>query len=141
MQAAVNRLPDTNSVRQGEKSRSKPHLATADDAALLGALPIAAAVIGNAEDGPRVLSFNDRFKDTVELSTCTALNWDNAACLKEGPISEVLREFFDTSSAAGELDFRDGEGVAARYFRLKLAPLPKGEGAMPRCLLSLVDRT
>jgi diguanylate cyclase (GGDEF)-like protein len=141
MQAAVNRLLDTNSVRQGDKSRSKPHLATADDAALLGALPIAAAVIGNAEDGPRVLSFNDRFKDTVELSTCTALNWDNAACLKEGPISELLREFFDTSSAAGELDFRDGEGVAARFFRLKLAPLPKGEGAMPRCLLSLVDRT
>jgi diguanylate cyclase (GGDEF)-like protein len=116
-------------------------LATADDAALLSALPIAAAVIGNAEDGPKVLSFNDRFKDTVELSTCSALNWDNAACLKDGPIAEVLREFFEKSSAAGELDFRDGEGVSARYFRLKLAPLPKGEGAMPRCLLSLVDRT
>ena len=47
MQAAVNRLLDSNLVRQGEKSRAKPHLATADDAALLGALPIAAAVIGN----------------------------------------------------------------------------------------------
>jgi diguanylate cyclase (GGDEF)-like protein len=141
MQAAVNRLLDTNSVRQGEKSRSKSHLATADDAALLGALPIAAAVIGNSKEGPKVLSFNARFKDTVELSTCTALNWDNADCLKEGPISEVLRDFFDKSSASGELDFRDGDGVSARYFRLKLAPLPKGEGAMPRCLLSLVDRT
>jgi diguanylate cyclase (GGDEF)-like protein len=141
MQAAVNRLLDTNSVRQGEKSRSRPHLATADDAGLLGALPIAAAVIGKDKEGLKVLSFNARFKDTVELSTCTALNWDNADCLKEGPISEVLREFFDKTSAAGELDFRDGEGVSARYFRLKLAPLPKGEGAMPRCLLSLVDRT
>lgn len=141
MQAAVNRLLDTNSVQQGEKSRAKPHLAAADDAALLGALPIAAAVIGQSAEGPKVLSFNDRFKDTVELSTCTALDWDDAACLKEGPISELLTEFFETSSVASELDFRDGEGVSARYFRLKLAPLPKGEGAMPRCLLSLVDRT
>jgi len=143
MQAAVNRLLDTNRVRQGEKSRGKPHLAAADDAALLGALPIAAAVIGDSENGPKVLSFNARFKDTVELSTCTALHWDDAACLKEGPISEVIKEFFNKSSDAGELDFRDGEGVSARYFRLKLAPLPKedGEAAMPRCLLSLVDRT
>jgi diguanylate cyclase (GGDEF)-like protein len=141
MQAAVNRLLDTNLVRQGEKSRTKPHLATADDAALLGALPIAAAVIGNSAEGPKVLSFNDRFKDTVELSTCAALSWDEASCLKEGPISELLREFFESSSPAAELDFRDGEGVSARYFRLKLAPLPKGDGAMARCLLSLVDRT
>jgi diguanylate cyclase (GGDEF)-like protein len=141
MQAAVNRLLDSDLVRQGEKSRAKPHLATADDAALLGALPIAAAVIGNSAEGPKVLSFNDRFKDAVELSTCTALNWDDAACLKEGPISELLGEFFESSSPAGEIDFRDGEGVSARYFRLKLAPLPKGDGAMSRCLLSLVDRT
>ena len=141
MQAAVNRLPNVKIVRQGEKSRVKPHLATADDTALLGALPIAAAVIGKADFGLKVISFNERFRDTVELSTCTALDWDEADCLKDGPIAELLRQFFDDPVGSGELDFRDGEGVAARFFRLKLAPLPQGEGAMPRCLLSLVDRT
>jgi diguanylate cyclase (GGDEF)-like protein len=141
MQAAVNRLPNVKIVRQGEKSRAKPHLATADDTALLGALPIAAAVIGKADFGLQVISFNERFRDTVELSTCTALDWDEADCLKDGPIAELLRQFFDDPVGSGELDFRDGEGVAARFFRLKLAPLPQGEGAMPRCLLSLVDRT
>jgi diguanylate cyclase (GGDEF)-like protein len=141
MQAAVNRLPNVKIVRQGEKSRAKPHLATADDTALLGALPIAAAVIGKADFGLKVISFNDRFRDTVELSTCTALDWDEADCLKDGPIAQLLRQFFDDPVGSGELDFRDGEGVAARFFRLKLAPLPQGEGAMPRCLLSLVDRT
>ena len=142
MQAAVNRLPNRNSVRQGEKSREKPHLATAEDAALLCALPIAAAVIGNAKDGLKVVSYNDRFRETVELSTCTALDWDKADCLKDGAIAEILREFFDAGSdTPGELDFRDGEGVSARYYRLKLAPLPKGEDSTPRCLLSLVDRT
>jgi diguanylate cyclase (GGDEF)-like protein len=141
MQAAVNRLPNEKIVRQGEKSRAKPHLATADDTALLGALPIAAAVIGKADCGLKVISFNDRFRDAVEHSTCTALDWDEADCLKDGPIAELLRQFFDDPVGSGELDFRDGEGVAARFFRLKLAALPQGDGAMPRCLLSLVDRT
>ena len=84
MQAAVNRLPDRQPIRQGDKSRAKPHLATADDAALLGALPIAAAVIGRVKTRLRVLSYNERFRDTVELSTCTALDWDDAECLREG---------------------------------------------------------
>ena len=141
MQAAVNRLLDNKAVRQREKSRARPHLATADDAALLGALPIAAAIVGKADYGLKVLSFNERFRETVEFSTCTALDWDEAECLKDGPIAELMHKFFADSLALGELDFRDGEGVAARYFRLKLAPLPQGEGAMSRCLLSLVDRT
>ena len=46
MQAAVNRLPNRKTGRQGENHHAKPHLAMGDDAALLGALPIAAAVIG-----------------------------------------------------------------------------------------------
>jgi diguanylate cyclase (GGDEF)-like protein len=141
MQAAVNRLPDRKSVRQGGKSRILPHLAAADDAALLGALPIAAAIIGKAKDGLKVLSYNERFRDSVELSTCTALDWDDADCLRDGPIAEALREFFEDKGSSGELDFRDGEGVSARYFRMKLAPLPRGFGDMSRCLLSLVDRT
>jgi len=141
MQAAVNRLPDRKNVRQGGKSRISAHLATADDAALLGALPIAAAIIGEAEDGLKVLSYNDRFKDAVELSTCNALDWDDADCLKDGPIAAVLREFFEAKDSSGELDFRDGEGISARYFRMKLAPLPRAFGDMSRCLLSLVDRT
>ena len=69
MQAAVNRLPDRQPIRQGDKSRTKPHRATADDAALLGALPIAAAVVGRVKTGLRVLSYNERFRDAVELST------------------------------------------------------------------------
>jgi len=119
-----------------------PHLATADDAALLGALPIAAAIIGMGDDGSlNVLSHNNRFKDTVELSTCTALNWNDAECLRDGPISDLLHAFFANPIGPDELDFRDGDGVAGRYFRLKLAPLPAGGKGTQRCLLSVVDRT
>lgn len=141
MQAAINRLPSGTSARQGVKSRARPHIATADDAALLAALPIAAAIIGNNDEGLVVLAYNDRFKDTVELSTCTALNWNDADCLRDGPISDLLKEFFARPTAPDELDFRDGDGVSAKYYRLKLAPLPQGSSTTGRCLLSLVDRT
>ena len=141
MQAAVNRLPNRKTGRQGENHHAKAHLAMGDDAALLGALPIAAAVIGNQDGCLKVLDYNDRFMETVELSTCRAIDWNDADCLKDGAIAEVLREFFGDFSSPGELDFRDGEGVSARYFKMKLAPLPQGKGSFPRCLLSLVDRT
>ena len=141
MQAAVNRLPNRKTGRQGENHHAKAHLATGDDAALLGALPIAAAVIGDQDGCLKVLDYNDRFMETVELSTCRAIDWNDADCLKDGMIAEVLREFFGDFSSPGELDFRDGEGVSARYFKMKLAPLPQGKGSFPRCLLSLVDRT
>ena len=40
-----------------------------------------------------------------------------------------------------ELDFTDGDGVSAQFYRIKLAPLPKRNGCEARCLLSVVDRT
>ncbi len=142
MRAATNRLTGPARQRRTQNSGAQPHLATADDTALLGALPIAAAVIAQDDAGAvRVLAHNSRFRETVAQSTCATLEWDQADCLKSGPIAELLTNFFDGTDTIGELDFRDGEGFAARYYRLKLAPLPRAQGAPPRCLLSLVDRT
>jgi diguanylate cyclase (GGDEF)-like protein len=142
MPAAANRLPGPASTRPRAKPGAQPYIATADDAALLGALPIAAAVISQHSDGSiHVLSHNSRFSDTVDQSTCTALEWDHADCLKAGPIADLLTNFFAGTDTVGELDFRDGEGVAGRHFRIKLAPLPRRRDDDPRCLLSLVDRT
>jgi diguanylate cyclase (GGDEF)-like protein len=113
-----------------------------DDLGLLNALPIAAAVIERTADRAlHVAAHNSRFDEAVKQSTCSALDWDDAECLKVGPISELLHGFFDGSNPAGELDFKDGEGVSAHFFRMKLAPLPKRDGEKPRCLLSVVDRT
>jgi len=120
---------------------STPHIAFADGIGLLDALPIAAAIIEEPEKGAfRVAAHNSRFEETVQRSNCTALNWNDADCLKSGPIAELLQRFFGGADTIGELDFRDGEGVSSHYFRLKLAPLPKN-GSTKRCLLSVVDRT
>src|SRR5205085_7285812 len=135
MQAAVQRLPGERKARRVQNSAHRPSLVVADDSALLDALPIAAAVIGKTtKDGLEVLAYNNRFKDTVDHSTCTAIDWNDADCLKDGPISDLIRSYFDGSDKVGELDFRDGEGVAARYLRIKLAPLPIGDDELPRCL-------
>jgi len=142
MQAAANRLPRPERQRRGDNSSVKPHIAIAADNGLLDALPIAHAVIERKEDRClKVDGYNSRFHDTVKQSTCTAIDWNEADCLKSGPIAELLQKFFDGTDVAGELDFMDGEGVAARFFRVKLAPLPKTESKCARCLLSVVDRT
>jgi diguanylate cyclase (GGDEF)-like protein len=142
MQAAASRARVTTKRRRTETLSAKPHLATADDTGLLNALPIAAAVIESDQGGDfRVAAHNSRFLDTVEQSACTAIDWNEAECLKSGPIAELLEKFFDGTDDAGELDFKDGEGVSSHYFRVKLAPLPKANGSTRRCLLSVVDRT
>jgi diguanylate cyclase (GGDEF)-like protein len=141
MQAAVSRLPSSERKRRPDKMSSTPHIAFADGIGLLDALPIAAAIIEEPEKGAfRVAAHNSRFEETVHRSNCTALNWNDADCLKSGPIAELLQRFFGGADTIGELDFRDGEGVSSHYFRLKLAPLPKN-GSTKRCLLSVVDRT
>src|SRR6476660_9169971 len=142
MQAAARRLPAAERHRRAENLRAKPHIATADDMGLLGALPIAAAIVERREDRClKVGVYNNRFFDTVKQSSCAALDWNEADCLKSGPIADLLQKFFDGTDLAGELDFKDGEGVASRFFRVKLAPLPKTESKCARCLLSVVDRT
>ena len=142
MQSAAPRPPVPKGARRGHSPGPVPQLLAADDTSLLAALPIAAAVIEQCDDGcPKVTAHNSRFLDTVERSTCSALDWDEAECLKQGPIADLLESYFDDSNPAGELDFRDGEGVAAHYFRIKLAPLTSGPEGKRRCLLSVVDRT
>ena len=121
------------------KPDSKPHIATADDTGLLDALPIAAAIV---EREWRALPQGRRTQLAVSSKPfgcrpATALDWNEADCLKGGPIAELLQQFFDGSDTVGELDFRDGEGIAvAVTFGVKLAPLPRNEGAGIRAACS-----
>ena len=141
MQAAAHRLPAAERHRRGDNPSAKPHLAIADDSGLLAALPIAAAIVERQGKKLKVAAHNARFFDTVRQSTCTATDWSEADCLKDGPIGELIHRFFDGTDVTGELDFKDGDGVSSRFFRVKLAPLAKAKGKSARCLLSVVDRT
>ena len=76
MQAAANRSARPQKSREADNSSvKKPHMAIADDAGLLGALPIAAAIIERQDDSAlRVSSYNSRFGEMVEQSSCTAID-------------------------------------------------------------------
>jgi len=142
MQAATTRSPEVQRLRRTDRLNATPHLRAGDDLGLLNALPIAAAIIERLDDGSlRVAAHNSRFLETVERSDCSALDWNEAECLKSGAIADLLQNFFDGTDATGELDFKHGEGVSSSFFRMKLAPLPKRDEPRPRCLLSVVDRT
>ena len=142
MQAAASRKPSAEGPRRTDNSGANPHSAPAGDTGLLHALPIAAAII---ERGPErsltVAAHNSRFLNMVAQSSCSAFDWNQADCLSSGPIAELLQNFFDGTDVAGDLDFKDGDGISCRYLRLKLAPLPKRGEPAERCLLSVVDRT
>ena len=142
MQAAASRAAGVQKLRRTDRLNATPHLVAADDLGLLNALPIAAAIIERADDkNLKVAAHNARFVEAVQKSSCTALDWNEADCLKGGPIAEVIQNFFDGTDPTGELDFKQGEGVSTHFFRLKLAPLAKKGSQLPRCLLSVVDRT
>ena len=142
MPAAATRPRDAPRQPRPDNLSVKPHLATADDTGLLDALPIAAAIVERGAGRTlKVTAHNSRFLETVDKSSCTALDWNEAECLKGGPIADLIQAFFDGTDVSGELDFKDGEGVSSHYFRIKLAPLPRKGSAGSRCLLSVVDRT
>src|SRR5215213_6185861 len=141
MQAAATRPAAVQRLRRTDRLNATPHLAAVDDLGLLDALPIAAAIIERTDDGAlHVSAHNQRFTDAVHRSACTALDWNEADCLKSGPIAELVQAFLDGTDPTGELDIKQGDGVSSNFFRLKLAPLPKKQGPV-RCLLSVVDRT
>jgi diguanylate cyclase (GGDEF)-like protein len=141
MQAAARRSVAAALQPGADITVTRPHLVTADDSGLLDALPIAAAiVVRDADRSLHVIGHNARFATELDQSACSALQWNEEHCLNGGLVADLLHRFFDGDSPSGELDFKDGEGVTSRYFRMKLAPLPRSGEAL-RCLLSVVDRT
>src|SRR5438552_4804325 len=96
MQAATSRSAGVQRLRRTDRLNATPHLAAADDVGLLNALPIAAAIIERTDHKClKVAAHNSRFIEAVERSNCTALDWNEADCLKAGPIADLLQDFFD----------------------------------------------
>jgi diguanylate cyclase (GGDEF)-like protein len=119
-----------------------PPVAAADDIGLLDALPIAAAVFTLKDGKLWIETMNARFLD---LAGCHGAREKFAETFKHfatGAGGEFTRSFLDNpGEASDELEFADGEGVGRKFLKMKLAPLPRSSSGLPRCLLSVVDRT
>jgi diguanylate cyclase (GGDEF)-like protein len=114
----------------------------ADGPVLLDALPIAAAIIEKQRGVIGIAAWNDRFAEAVALSSAGSMAVLSERCARrEGIIANYLAEWFaDDEGSRTDFEFRDGNGISARFYRVKMAPLPS-HGACRRALLSVVDRT
>ncbi len=114
----------------------------ADGGLLLDALPIPAAIIECCDGALRISAHNNRFAEAVAISTAETLDGLSAQCLAgDNLVARHLMAWFgDEEGAKSDLDMRDGSGISARFYQLKLAPLPT-QAKCRRALLSVVDRT
>ncbi len=142
MQAAANRLAAPPGASPADPDRGHQDRSSADDSALLGALPIAAGVFGLRDGGLWIYALNWRF---LELFGCDHGPEGFQKAFRRYKDSKggafVQAYLADMTAAADELDLSDGEGPSKRFLKFKLAPLDPCPGGEPRCLLSVVDRT
>ena len=88
-----------------------------------------------------VTAHNRRFFETVRAVDLHGATTGTRPTASRRPDRRAAHNFFDGSDTVGELDFRDGEGVAVAVSPGEAGALAAHEGAGPRCLLSVVDRT
>jgi len=140
MQAAAHRLPRAVQRVQTDKMGARPRAEAGDGAALLDALPIAAAIFTISQDKIWVEAMNTRF---LELAGCYGKREAFAETFRRyatGQGGAFTRAFLlDPATARDEIEIAEGEGIGRRFLKLKLSPLASN-GAQ-RCLLSVVDRT
>ncbi|WP_246450532.1 putative bifunctional diguanylate cyclase/phosphodiesterase [Sphingomonas rhizophila] len=125
----------------GTKSPYETRLG-ANDRALLEALPIAAAIVGlNRQGVLKLVDRNPKFDEAMATTGDAAIVAGNFTGCTHLQIARLMTDFLADFGSPSELDFTDGEGLSARHFRIKLAPLGRSEKYGPHCLVSLVDRT
>ena len=142
MQAAATRQAASQDARDAILDGANP-CPDADAKALLAALPIAAAIVGLTSKGVlKLIAHNPRFDEVIAQTGDEAMmSGDFRHCLHL-QIAQLMSSFLADATTPGELDFADGDGIGARHFRMKLAPLARDPVRdRPRCLVCLVDRT
>ena len=142
MTAAARRSAAPDSARPADTTASSVARASADDIALLEALPIAAAIVGLTRSGVlKLVDHNQHFVAVMAATGDRAMMGGDFRHCAHAEIAQLMTDFLADFNAPSELDFCDGDGISARYFRIKLAPLPRCPTYGPRCLVSMVDRT
>jgi diguanylate cyclase (GGDEF)-like protein len=135
MQAARQRSPETATPADAPP-------VSADDHALLNALPIAAAVIGLTHRGViKLLARNPKFDAVMAITNDPQIMSGDFRSCTHLQIAQLMTAFLADPSSPDELAFCEGEGLSARHFRIKLAPLLPCPTFGPRCLVSLVECT
>ncbi|WP_419826297.1 putative bifunctional diguanylate cyclase/phosphodiesterase [Sphingomonas sp.] len=118
-------------------AQSVPADVVAVGATLLAALPIAAALVLDEADGPRLLAGNDAFA-AIRHSTPSA----DAMLRPDQPIGRAARALLaeDRCDSMRTLRWNDGDAVSGRHYTVTLSRMDRPLGVRV-CFVSLIDRT
>ena len=142
MRAAANRSAAPKGVGPAATIDDQGIRASADDSALLDALPIAAGVFGLRKGKLWVHALNGRFHELFGCETGSESFAEQFQRLTgSGTGDFVVSSLTDPPASPDELDYSEGEGPTRRFLKFKVAPLEQCSKGEPRCLLSVVDRT
>ena len=116
---------------------------TAEQQEFIDTLPIAIALVSLADRKPVILARNRAF---LQLSDRRGsfIEADKERDLCAGialPLLPVIEDFLNGDEREQSFDMQEGDGISGRHFAIRLSRLSGGESPVPRCIVSLIDRT
>ncbi|ATE64955.1 GGDEF-domain containing protein [Rhizorhabdus dicambivorans] len=116
---------------------------TAAQQEFIDTLPIAIALVCMVDRKPTILARNSAF---LQIASRHGLprQADPARDLCAGialPLMPVIANFLDGDEIERSFDMQEGDGISGRHFAVRLSRLASGESPVPRCIVSLIDRT
>ena len=116
---------------------------TAAQQEFIDTLPIAIALVGLVDKKPMILARNSAF---LRLSQRRGAfpEADAALDLCAGialPLLPELADFLNSDERDRSLDMQEGDGISGRHFAVRVSRLSVSESPVPRCIISLIDRT
>jgi len=106
-------------------------------------LPIAIALVCLVDHKPAILARNSAFLGLANRNSGRrAIEPGRDLCAGIAlPLLPVLEDFLNSDETERSFDMQEGDGIIGRHFAVRISRLTGGESPVPRCILSLIDRT
>ncbi|MGC6328879.1 putative bifunctional diguanylate cyclase/phosphodiesterase [Rhizorhabdus sp. FW153] len=116
---------------------------TAAQQEFIDTLPIAIALLCLTEGKPSILARNRAFLELAgRRASPPPTDGAREICPGIGlALVPEIRDFLASDEHERAFDMQEGDGISGRHFAVRLVRLNGGESPVPRCILSLIDRT
>ncbi|ABQ66480.1 GGDEF-domain containing protein [Rhizorhabdus wittichii DC-6] len=106
-------------------------------------LPIAIALVCLVDRKPAILARNRAFLQLADRhSSRREIDPGRDLCVGIAlPLLPEIEDFLNGDESDRSFDMQEGDGISGRHFAVRLSRLSGGESPVPRCILSLIDRT
>jgi len=109
----------------------------------LDSIPVALALIALHDGKPTILSRNSAFLN-MSAQRRSFMPEAKSVDLVRGidlPLIPALQRFLLSEDAEVATDMQEGDGISGRHFTVRLSRIGSDHSDIPRCVVSLIDRT